>query len=372
MRFGISARILSYSGFGVQTYLSNLIPALENCSQNHEIVVFHDSSTQGKGENWKCLSPTVGSLATRFAWDHVSVPLACKRFHIDALLAPAHVPPLWSSCPSVVVVHDMMYHLFPAQWSLTEGIYFRWGVNLLTKHASRIIADSRATAADLKRIVGVSENKIQVIYPGVAKDCYPLYKIGQDRVLEKLGIDGPFLLSVSSAHPRKNLSVLIDSFSRVSQSFPEIKLVMTGPRFGDYSGLIREIRSSPASERIMHVGLVEREDLMALYSAARLFVFPSLYEGFGFPVLEAMACGCPVLAINNSSIPEVAGNAALLIDDASAEGITRGIAILLNDATRLEQLKHQGLERSTQFSWDTCAKTILSALIFATENNKSI
>ncbi|MBN1933435.1 MAG: glycosyltransferase family 4 protein, partial [Anaerolineae bacterium] len=221
--------------------------------------------------------------------------------------------------------------------------------------AAHLIADSQATQDDLVRFYHADPARITVVHLGIDGGFRPMQDPAATAAVKaQYGIDGPYLLYLGTLQPRKNLSRLIQSFARVPLG--EIKLVLAGKRGWLAEDLRAQAEAAGVGARVVLPGFVDDADRPALYSGASLFVMPSLYEGFCFPVLEAMACGTPVACSNTSSLPEVVGDAALLFDPTDMEAMTAAITQVLDNATLRAQLIRRGLERSATFTWERCAR----------------
>jgi glycosyltransferase involved in cell wall biosynthesis len=285
--------------------------------------------------------------------------LACKKLKIDALYAPAHVRPVYAPCPVIVQVLDLMYHKFPKYWRWWEHTYFRFGVSLLTTRASKVIALSENTRRDLQDLTSIAESKIEVIYPGVSEDFVLINKDETQVIREKFRILNPYILCVSSFHPRKNLMGLLDAFELVSHEIHH-DLVIKGTSNWKMDAVGSRILNSQnrARIRVIESNLSPRE-LACLYNEADLFVFPSIYEGFGFPVLESMACGCPTITTNVSSIPEIVGDAAILVTPGNSEELSYSIYRVLSDDELKSKLSKTGIIRARKFSWEITAQNTI-------------
>jgi len=292
-------------------------------------------------------------------WTHLRLSWEMLTDSPDVLFVPAHVIPLIHPRRSLVTVHDLGYKYYPDAHPLLDRLYLdistRWNV----KAASLVIADSYATRDDLIRFYRVPPEKIRVIYPGYDADLFrPVRdeKRIQD-VKARYGIEGDYFLFVGTIQPRKNIRRLLEAFALFRRStLARVKLVIAGKK-----GWLYHKAVAGGDGDVLFVGYVARDDLPALISGARLFVFPSLYEGFGFPVLEAMACGTPVLCSNASSLPEVAGNAAILVNPLDVEAMARKMERVWKEGVP-EELIRRGFERARSFSWDECAQQVMRAL----------
>ncbi|WP_165360615.1 glycosyltransferase family 1 protein [Candidatus Chloroploca sp. Khr17] len=368
MHFAFLARLLgpAYAGYGVQTLLLGLLRAIAELDTEHELTLFVGSDQHVPEElrgafRIAPLAPAPNAAAARLWWDHVAIGMLCRQLGVDALYCPAHVRPLYVPCPTVVLVPDMMYHRFPEQWPWSEQAYIRCTVSGLTSRATRIAALSEATRRDLLALTATPSERVEVIYPGVPLGFHPRSAADVSR---RYDLQQPYILSVGSDHPRKNLLGMLRAFEQIAPSITH-DLVLVGPAVWPSAALEQRIAASPVINRIRRLGLVSEADLVALYSGADLFVFPSLYEGFGFPVLEAMACGCPTITSNVSSLSEVAGEAALLIPPGDTTALTAAMRRALDDSSLRVELQRRGIERAKAFSWQATAQQTLELLIRA-------
>jgi glycosyltransferase involved in cell wall biosynthesis len=359
-------RILQYNASGIQTHLVGLLKAISDVRCTHEIIVLVDPN-QSLPEILTSspievigIRPPTGKVLGRLFWDHVAVGHTCQRQGIDALYAPAHVRPLFAPCPVVVVIYDMMYHRFPQYWGWSDRSYFRTAVSLLTPRAARIVATSRSTKQDILSLLPVDEQKVEVVYPGVPEGFKPVSDARSREVRDRYGLTKPFILFVGSFHPRKNLVGLLDAFDEIVDTIPH-DLVIIGSRWGD-KAVLERIQKGSLAPRVRLVGFVRRADLPLFYNEADVFVFPSLYEGFGFPVLEAMACGCPTITTDVSSLPEVAGDAAILVPPNTQQDLAQAIYETVTDKELQTQLREQAIAQARRFSWTSAARQTLKLL----------
>jgi glycosyltransferase involved in cell wall biosynthesis len=225
--------------------------------------------------------------------------------------------------------------------------------------ADAVIAVSEHTKADAIRTYGMREEKISVIYEGVADRFRRTSPDATAAVRRKYSLPDRFILSVGTIEPRKNLSALLEAYHVLRNEYPEYRLVLVGKKGWLYADFFRRIDELGLGDKIVFPGFVPDEDLPAMYSAADLFVFPSLYEGFGLPVLEALACGAAVVASNASSVPEVAGDAALLVDPNDGEALVREMRAVLNNAKLRQDLQARGPKQAAKFSWRKAAEETL-------------
>ncbi|MFQ5811568.1 MAG: glycosyltransferase family 4 protein, partial [Anaerolineae bacterium] len=229
---------------------------------------------------------------------------------------------------------------------------------------AHLIADSSATKRDLIERYGIEPDKITVVYPGY--DTLASRPVRDEKAIEavkaRYDVVGDYILFVGTLQPRKNLTRLIEAFSNLQYPISNIQLVIAGKRGWLYEKIFRRVEELNLEGTVLFPGYIAAEDLPALLYGARLFVFPSLYEGFGLPVLEALACGTPVVCSNASSLPEVAGDAALLVDPLDVEGLAAAMERVLGDEELRAELIERGFEQARKFSWERCARETLDVL----------
>lgn len=281
----------------------------------------------------------------RLSWEMVTRPP-------DLLFVPSHVLPIVHPRRSVVTVHDLGYLFFPETHPAGQRLYLDVMTRWHTLTAARVLADSNATKRDLIQRYGARPDRITVAYPGLDPHVQRVEDRAEiARVKTKYGIEGDYVLYLGTLQPRKNLARLIEAWHRAGA---RMALVLAGKRGWYYEQLIRE-----AGHDVRFVGYVEEADKAALLSGAQAFAFPSLYEGFGFPVLEAMACGVPTLCSNTSSLPEVGGDAALQVDPLNVDEIAQGLRQIISDAGLRRALIERGYQQAQHFTWAACAAVVL-------------
>jgi glycosyltransferase involved in cell wall biosynthesis len=293
------------------------------------------------------------------------LPLETTLRGADVFHATNYAAPRTRGTPLVLTVHDLALLRFPELGTpALRRLVQRVGAN--AAGARRIIADSESTARDLRELVGIDAAKIRVVYPGCDdRFMEPVDASARARVGKRYGIVSPYVLHVGTLEPRKNLERLVRAFARARtrHALPH-RLVLCGPRGWGSEALQRLLEAPDLADCVRWIGAAAREDLPALYAGATLFVYPSLYEGFGFPPLEAMACGTPVLTANVASLPEVVGDAAVLIDPRDEAALADSIGRMLQDAD-LASLAAAGRARARQFTWQRCARDTLAVYMDA-------
>ncbi|MCX7683140.1 MAG: glycosyltransferase family 4 protein [Anaerolineae bacterium] len=290
-------------------------------------------------------------------WTHLRLGLEMALHPPDLLFVPAHVLPPVRPRLTLVTVHDLGYLHFPRTHPRGQWLYLSLSTLWNAHVATHILADSEATRADLISHYNIPPQKITVAYPGFDDQMTSACPI--EDVRTRYGIGKKYFLYLGTLHPRKNLSRLIAAFASLP---PDTLLVLAGKEGWHCKELFAQIEQLGLEERVLFTGYVRKEEKTALLRGALALVFPSLYEGFGLPVLEAQACDCPVITSTTSSLPEVAGDAAILVDPADPEAIASAMLRLLSDSTVRQSLIEKGRENVKRFSWINCARTVLEVI----------
>ncbi len=314
-------------------------------------------------------------LPARRLWTHRQLAGEVLRQPPDVLFIPAHVLPfvlpVWRLPPSVVTVHDLGYRHFPQTHTWRQRIYLDWSTQWNTLAATHLIAVSQATAADLHHFYRAPRHKTTVVYEAhttgkrvAASEVHAL--------CHGLGVAQPYLLYVGTIQPRKNLARLLQAYTQLATAGRiSSDLVLAGGEGWLAEALLEQARHAGLSNRVHWLGYVPEADLPALYQGAQAFCFPSLFEGFGLPVLEAQAYGVPVMTANNSSLPEIAGDAALLVDPTDVDAIAEAMLRLSQDEALRQRLIAAGHENVKRFSWEKAARETLAVLLQAAGRGKS-
>ena len=302
-------------------------------------------------------------------WTHVRFAAALYRAHLPAdrpavTFVPAHTLPFVFPGPAVVTVHDLGHRHFPAAHPLGARLYIDLTTRYSARRARYILADSACTRRDLTALYGIDGRKVHIVYPGVDPGLAPVRdEAALAAVRARYHIPGPYLLHVGSIQPRKNLLRLVEAYAEwLPGAAPRRYLVLAGARGWLYEDILVAVCREGLEGWVRLPGYVDEADIAALYSGADAFVFPSLYEGFGFPVLEAMRCRVPVVCANTSSLPEVAGDAALLIDPLDTAALTQALSRITSDAALRAQLVEKGVAQSARFTWERAAAQTLDIL----------
>lgn len=292
-------------------------------------------------------------------WYRLRLPLPVQLItgHLDLFHSPDFVlPPLRGNPPTLLTVHDLSFLHYPQTFTPALVNYLNRVVPRSVARATHVLADSQATRADLLQMWQVPPEKVTVLYSGVDARFRPIADQQRLQAMRrKYGLgDFPYLFSISTIQPRKNYQMLIQAFKPLAAHLPH-HLAIAGGKGWLYEEVLAEVERQGLQERVHFLGFAADGDLPALYSAADLFLFPSLYEGFGLPLLEAMACGLPVLTSNSSSLPEVAGAAALQLSPHEPAAWTAAIERLLQDEQQRAQMRAAGFQQARRFTWQKAA-----------------
>jgi glycosyltransferase involved in cell wall biosynthesis len=295
-------------------------------------------------------------------WTHLALGPASVLARPNLLFVPAHVVPLLHP-PTVVTIHDLGYHVFPEAHTAQRVRELIWTTRWSSRAARRIIAISQATKDDLVRRYAVKPERVSVVHLGVAEIFFQRFARAQRSALrERLGLHRPFALSIGTIQPRKNLQRLLQSFARLIAGGRELDLVLAGRRGWLSDAIVQQVAELGLTPYVHFTGYLADDELVMLLQEAEVFAFPSLYEGFGIPVLEAMAAGCAVVTSTTSSLPEVAGDAALPVDPLDVDAIAAGLAAVIDRPELRQRLQDAGRQRAMLFPWQRCADRTLDVL----------
>ncbi len=365
---------------GVEWYSYHLIEEFKKMAPRHQYFLYTNQSLTGAlaqcPSNFKEIrlkwpiprSWTIG----RLSWE-----MKFGKYRPDVLFVPAHTLPLLNPKKSVVTIHDIGFEHFPAAYHWADKLYHKLIIQIIKRSATTIITPSQFTKDDIIRTYGLAPEKISVVHNGYDSTHYrqftPEERVTARQTLkDKYHLDTPFILFIGRLELKKNIPRLVAAFAQFKARRPAAthKLVLIGAPGLTFHLVAKQIKKFKLEKDIIMPGWVGDDDLPIFLNAAELFVFPSLFEGFGIPVLEAMACGCPVICSNTTSLPEVAGDSALMFDPADTEAITGAMESLLvasaSDPAAAENPRQalitRGLTRAQQFSWAKTARQILTIL----------
>ncbi len=344
---------------GTENYALQLIRAMLALDTPHRLVLYFRDQPPGD------LFPDADRRVIPWPrlWTHVRFAAALWRDRPDVTFVPSHVLPVSFPGPAVVTVHDLGYVYFPGAHPDLSRRYLDWSTRHNVRRATRILADSLATANDIAAHYHISDSKITLVYPGVDESLAPVRDpAALAAVRARYRLPERYLLFVGTLQPRKNIARIVQAYGRwrAAQGGTDVGLVLAGPQ-----GWLYDPRWTEGVHGVVLPGYVDDADVAALYSGAEALVFPTLHEGFGFPVLEAMRCGTPVITSATSSLPEVAGPAALLVNPRDVGAIAAGIEQIVADSALRDSLIARGFVQAGRFTWQRAAEQAIEALEMA-------
>jgi glycosyltransferase involved in cell wall biosynthesis len=385
MKIGIDIRPLMDKQYsGVSEYLFNLLTALFNVDKKNKYKLFYNSGRDVSRKIPDFSSFQATTISTRYPnkifnylmQKILGWPRLDRLLKVDVFWLP-HINFASFSRRSrqIITIHDLSFLRYPEFFSVRKNMWHKaLAIKSRLKNFDRIVAVSENTKMDIVELAGISAEKIEVIYSGVNSELRPLKKDDPriKQVRRKYNLPQKFILYLGTLEPRKNIAGLIKAFSDLvnKREAKDYCLVIAGGWGWKWQPIIRAWQKSPARERIIFTGYVNREDKVYLYNLASLFVYPSFYEGFGLPPLEAMACGCPVITSANSSLPEVTENAAVMIDADNRGQIVAAMAEILANQSWRQELSDRGRRQAAQFSWTKAASQYLKVFSSAYKEKK--
>ena len=370
-RIGIDITSAISQGAGIGRYTRELVKAVLMERKDDQFMLFSAKQPRGGQVEIPFLSSPSNVVYKEIPinerwlhriWYRLKVPLSVQNFtgRLDLFHSPDFVlPPIGKKTPTLLTIHDLSFIHFPETFTPALVTYLNRIVPWSIERATHILADSQATKDDLAAHWNVPREKVSVLYLGVSGMFKPITNPRSIKsVQKKYNLDGkPYVISVGTIQPRKNYRMLIRAFRPVAERFPH-DLIIVGGRGWKYDQISEEVESQGLLDRVHFLGFVDDADLPALYSAATLFTLPSLYEGFGLPILEAMACGVPVMASDVSSLPEVVGNAGVLLPAKDIVAWSQAMMELIEDMSRRTRLVGAGFLRAREFTWSKAAREL--------------
>lgn len=364
MRVGIDATAVPRRRAGAGNYIFNLVRAIAEVDGINTYVIFARTQLI---EEWNIRQPNFHFHVTelrhrplRLLWEQTVLPVLARRHRLDVLHSPHYTFPMFTSARRVVTILDMTFYLYPQLHSFVKRLFFRRMIRLAVRYADRIITISESTANDLFHLLDGE---------GLAEKTHPVplavdsrYRLIRDETAvatacRRLGLEPKgFLLYVGVLEPRKNLPVLLRAFRRARDEGNRLPLAIVGKRGWKFDSIFATVQELGLENDVIFTGHVSDADLPYVYNGAALFLYPSLYEGFGLPVLEALSCGAPVITTNVSSLPEIVGDAGLLLPPSDVDELAGAIGRVLSDADLAASLSEKGRERAARFSWSRTAR----------------
>jgi glycosyltransferase involved in cell wall biosynthesis len=289
----------------------------------------------------------------RILWEQTILPTLAAG--LDVVHCPVNVLPVCLPCPAVLTIHDLTFLRFPDRFRTERQRYLAVLTRLSAKRAQRITTDSANTRNDVAELFDVPAERIEVVYPGLDEAFHPVPEAELADFRQRKDLPEEFILYVGTLEPRKNVSSLIRAYAQLD---PDCPLLIAGGRGWMYEDMFREVERLGLEERVIFTGYVPPDELTLWYAAATVFVYPSLYEGFGLPALEAMACGTPVIVSNASSLPEVVRDAGIQVDPYRTDELAEALAEVLRSKAKHEQMRAAGLEQAASFTWEKAASQL--------------
>lgn len=368
MRIGINALyLLPGKVGGSETYVRNLVKSLSELGGKNEYFVFINKESAGIFEKIAPGVKTVlcpinaASRPVRILWEQVVLPFQAGQYKLDILLSAGLTAPFFHPVKSLVVIYDLQHVNQPQNFSKPYLFFLKTIIYLSAKRSDGVITISKKSKEDIERFYSIRPERIGITY--MATDTGAFRKRTSQEIASvraRYGLPDRFVLYIASSLPHKNYERLLEAFKIVSEKDKEIKLVLIGARDYGQNSISKKIDSLGLKDRVSFLGWLPFEDIPVIYSASEAFVFPSLHEGFGIPIIEAFACGVPVVCSNIEPLIEVAGGAARLVDPYDANAIAEGIASVLSDKGLRERLIGAGIKRAADFSWEKTARDTLS------------
>jgi len=370
MKIGVNAMQVRAAKSGVGQYIHALLDSAVRLAPNDEFVVYCNAANES---NYRYDTPNAHTKVwglsgaprpVRLSYEAALLPGEINHDALDVFHGASNFLPVRrANCPYVVSIHDLSYHVHPERCPPLRRYYWYAMTRRTVTLADRILTISQNSRQDIVRFFPEAEPKVRVISLAAHRRFQRLEltrEHSEIAPLEERLKGRPYVLYLGTLEPGKNVGRIVKSFDAIAAEFPEHVLVLAGDKGWLYESVFETIDSAKHSDRIFYVGHVGDTQAVHLFNFAEAFVFPSLYEGFGLPPLEAMACGCPVITSNRSSIPEVVGDAAKLVDPENDRELAEALKEVIGNTSLRAEMRHAGLERAGQFSWDKCAGETLS------------
>jgi glycosyltransferase involved in cell wall biosynthesis len=371
MRVAINAHLLAFSAdyrqAGLSRYIFEMVRLLPAAMPRDRITAFVGNApvppdfAESLPANVR-LSP--GRFPTerapvRIAWEQAVLPFAARRARADVLFCPVNVRPVLSPCPTVVTIHDLIFLRYPEAFHPLKRMYLTAMTGWSARHATHVITVSDSTRQDVVELLGVRPERVTTVHNGVSERFIPVPEQAKSAFLARQGVRGRTVLYIGTLEPRKNLTTLLQSFATIAakSDFEDVTLIIGGSKGWYYDEIFAtaERLGLTASGRVRFLGRVPDDDLPLWYNVATVFAYPSLYEGFGLPALEAMACGTPVVASSTPALREVVDTAGITLDPGDMAAWAGALERLLAGGEEAERLKEAGLRRASEFTWERSA-----------------
>jgi glycosyltransferase involved in cell wall biosynthesis len=362
MKIAIMLRHYEQQSGGVKVYTRRLLPLLFTLGSEHEyLLIYQNPHLVGTYAEYANVEEVSVRLPGTVPWDQIAVPWVAWRKKVDLIFNPKFTVPFLTRAKTLFVLHGSEWFVIPEHFKRHDRFYFNIAVPLYCRAADAFIAVSHAVKADVVRCLGVDPGKVYPIHNGFDPTLFQPVRDPQRlaAVRARYRLPERFILWAGQIESRKNIARMLEAFAQLKEEIPHT-LVMAGEQRWNTRGELAGMQRLGLADRILFPGWIEHGDLAAVYSLADLFLFPSLYEGFGIPLVEAMACGCPIVTANTCAPPEVVAGAGVLVDPQSVADIAAGIRRAVHDERLRAELVARGLERAKAFSWNQCARQVLA------------
>lgn len=360
MKICIDGRFIRSTMTGIGRYTLELITNLKKIDTENSYYLLVNPEFSGDLVRYSNVIPIFVKSTPFSLREQIEVPHVLKTYQIDIFHSPFYTRPLGLPCKTVMTIHDLIHLRMAREYSLAKQLYFRYYVRYMARHCDVVVTDSRHSANDIISLLGISANKVRMVYPGVTvKQIVATQSLNSVR--SKYRLRDPYILYVGSNKPHKNVQLLLDAFVQFRNQGYQHRLVVTGEE-RNFS-ISDRLRSLIQSDELVFIPNIDEEDLPYVYSQASVFVFPSLYEGFGLPPLEAMSYGIPVLSSSASCLPEVLGEAAAMFDPSSVEELVTQLITLVDNSVLRRQMVQRGQENSKKYTWQEASRTILDICV---------
>lgn len=367
MKIAIDATIIRKENTGTGFYIINLINGLAKIKDGNDYYIFMNNELSKEffnfeNNNFHIINKNFKNRIFRVIWQFFLFPFELKKLKVRVLHSPNYITPLFKLGFKVIVtIHDLTFYLFPEKFTVTKRLFFKYMLPLFIKISDKIIAVSNNTKKDILKFFKISERKVIVTF-----ESYPEYYTynndsNDQNILTKYGIGSKYLLFVGMIEPRKNILSILKSFKEIDSDL-ELDLVIAGKKGWYYKEIelyLEKLLRIGIKNKIIFTGYVSEPELKYLYQNAFIFIYPSIYEGFGIPPLQAMACKVPVITSNLSSLPEVVGDAAIMVNPYDINKISEAIRTLYNDLDKRSELINKGVIQAKKFSLENFAKNTI-------------